>query len=88
MAGPGGVPGRVDAGTPVEGANLGTLIARVGVVSGWTRRMTGATAAFVIGTHESVVMPNGGQLFLGVNDRGLDDNQGAFEVKIVGARQR
>jgi len=88
MAGSGGVTGRSDAGTPVEGAPLGALIARVGGVTGWTARASGAAGAFLIGTQDSVVMPNGGQLFLGVNDRGLDDNQGSFEVKLIGIRER
>ena len=37
---------------------------------------------FGIGTQTSVPMPEAGQLFLGVNDDGLEDNQGEFRVEI------
>ena len=38
---------------------------------------------FAIGNQTSIVMPAAGQLFLGVNDDGVDDNVGEFRVEIT-----
>lgn len=69
-----------DTNAPVRTALQGALIGRVG----GTVRGRGAAAGtvFVIGSQTSVVMPAGGQLFLGINDSGLDDNSGQFSVQI------
>lgn len=69
-----------DTNAPVRNALQGALIGRVG----GTVRGRGASSGsvFVIGAQTSVVMPAGGQLFLGVNDSGLNDNSGQFSVQI------
>ena len=56
---------------PVPTATTGTLIGRVG-----------NGQPFAIGAQASVPMPAAGQLFLGVNDTHLDDNDGSFIVRI------
>jgi hypothetical protein len=56
---------------PVPSATTGTLIGRVG-----------NGQPFAIGSQERVQMPAAGQLFLGVNDTHLDDNDGAFQVRV------
>jgi hypothetical protein len=56
---------------PVPTATTGTLIGRVG-----------NGQPFAIGAQGSVPMPAAGQLFLGVNDTHLDDNDGSFMVRI------
>lgn len=58
---------------PVPAMAVGGLIGRVG---------TGA--AFPIGSNsQKIRMPANGRLFLGVNDDGVGDNSGAFNVTIV-----
>lgn len=49
----------------------GALIGRVG------------STPFAIGSLSTVVAPASGQLFLGVNDDGFSDNQGAFQVTVT-----
>jgi hypothetical protein len=60
-------------GLPMPSEPVGALIGRVGV----NGRM------FVIGAGtEDIEIPANGRLFLGVNDDGLNDNSGSFEVVI------
>ncbi len=66
-----GAPGERLADNPVPSATTGTLIGRVG-----------NGQPFAIGSQTSVQMPAAGQLFLGVNDTHLDDNDGSFQVRI------
>ena len=63
--------GRKATGAPLPTELAGALIARIG---------TGQP--FAIGNLPTVTMPAAGQLFLGVNDDGFDDNQGEFRVDI------
>jgi len=60
-----------NADNPMPGVPTGTLIARIG-----------NSAPFLIGTQTQFQAPAAGQLFLGVNDSHLPDNQGAFQVQI------
>jgi len=72
-ANPGGVSNNAVApGAPVAGGVAGALIGRVG-----------NSAAFVIGSQGRVQMPAAGQLFLGVNDGNLQDNDGSFHVQVA-----
>jgi hypothetical protein len=75
LAGPDGVPVPVLSNRrryPLPTAGVGALIGRIG-----------DGAPFVIGNNtQPIVMPVAGQLALGVNDDGLDDNSGAFTVRI------
>jgi len=66
--------GRHTPGAPIPGALAGALIGKIG---------TGQP--FAIGNQTTVPMPAAGQLFLGVNDDALQDNQGEFRVDIGGA---
>ena len=43
---------------------------------------------FAIGSGVSVPMPAAGQLFLGINDDGMDDNQGEYRVDITRTSRR
>jgi hypothetical protein len=58
-------------GAPLPQNYAGALIARVG-----------NSAPFPIGDQTSVTMPANGQLFLGINDDHVSDNQGGFRVNI------
>jgi hypothetical protein len=70
--------GRKATGAPLPTALAGALIGRIG-----------NGQAFAIGNQTTVQMPAAGQLFLGVNDDGFDDNQGEFWVDITrGAARR
>jgi hypothetical protein len=70
--------GRRATGAPLPTELAGALIARIG---------TGQP--FAIGNLPTVTMPAAGQLFLGVNDDGFEDNQGEFRVDIKrGASRR
>jgi hypothetical protein len=72
-AGPNGVnTGARAPDAPVPTAPAGALIGRVG-----------NGTAFAIGTQNRVQMPDSGQLFLGVNDGHLQDNEGAFQVQVA-----
>lgn len=62
---------RLAQNAPFPTSYAGALIARVG-----------NGAVFPIGTGTSVTMPANGQLFLGINDDNVGDNQGAFRVEI------
>ena len=66
-----GGSGQQVGGNPVPNATTGTLIGRVG-----------NGQAFAIGSQTRVQMPAAGQLFLGVNDTHLDDNDGSFQVRV------
>ena len=57
----------------------GTLIGRIGG-SGFRSN----SALFPIGNQTQIQAPASGQLFLGINDSVLQDNQGAFVVEIQG----
>ncbi|MGE3839968.1 MAG: hypothetical protein AB7I50_00125 [Vicinamibacterales bacterium] len=59
-------------GAPLPGLLAGALVGRIG---------TGQP--FGIGNQSSVSMPAAGELFLGVNDDELSDNQGSFSVRIT-----
>lgn len=63
---------RLAPGAPLPRAFAGALIARIGQNG----------QPFAIGNQASVPMPETGQLFLGVNDDNLSDNQGEFRVEI------
>jgi hypothetical protein len=69
--------GRRATGAPLPTALAGALIARIG-----------NGQAFAIGNQTTVTMPAAGQLFLGVNDDGFDDNQGEFRVDIQRSASR
>ena len=63
--------GRMSANAPLPQVPAGALIARVG-----------DGAPFVINAGSMVTMPATGQLFLGVNDDHVADNQGGFRATI------
>ena len=56
---------------PLPRSLAGALIGRIG-----------NSKPFGIGSQPSVTMPAAGQLFLGINDDSLADNQGDFEVQV------
>jgi hypothetical protein len=60
-----------NAGNPIPTAPTGALIGRIG-----------NGQPFLIGTQNRVQVPAAGQLFLGVNDSYLQDNEGEFRVEI------
>jgi hypothetical protein len=62
---------RYATNSPLPRAFAGALIARIG-----------NGAPFPIGNQTSVTMPSAGQLFLGINDDGFEDNAGEFRVEI------
>lgn len=62
---------------PLPNALAGALVGRIG-----------NGQAFAIGNQATVPMPAAGQLFLGVNDDKLDDNQGEFRVDIQRTNRR
>lgn len=70
--------GRKAANAPLPNVLAGALIGRIGTNG----------QPFAIGSGVSVPMPAAGQLFLGVNDDGLDDNRGEFRVEMVRTNQR
>jgi len=69
--------GRKVASAPVPDAAAGALVARVG-----------NSAAFPIGEHGTVTMPANGQLFLGINDDHVGDNQGGYRVTVQRTNSR
>jgi len=69
--------GRKATNAPLPNALAGALIGRIGTNG----------QPFAIGSGVSVPMPAAGQLFLGVNDDGYEDNQGEFRVDITRARR-
>lgn len=64
--------GRYAAGSPLPGALAGALIGRID-----------NGQPFGIGNQTSIPAPAAGQLFLGINDDNLSDNQGGFRVDIT-----
>ena len=64
--------GRKATNAPLPNVLAGALIGRIGANG----------QPFAIGSGVSVPMPAAGQLFLGVNDDGFEDNQGEFRVDI------
>lgn len=68
----GATSGRMATGAPMPNALAGALIGRIG-----------NGAPFGIGNQTTLVAPAAGQLFLGVNDRDLNDNTGEFRVEIT-----
>lgn len=76
---PGGNPGMFDRQGPLPTTPTGALIGRIG---GFGARGGGGTP-FLIGTQNMVVMPANGQLFLGINDRVLNDNSGTYQVQVT-----
>jgi len=78
LAGPAGSrSGRLAQSAPLPQALAGALIARIG-----------NGRPFPIGDQTSVPMPESGQLFLGINDDDLNDNQGGFRVNVQRASRR
>jgi len=63
--------GETNQGNPMPAVPTGALIGRIG-----------NGAPFLIGTQTRVTAPAAGQLFLGINDSYLGDNQGSFQVQI------
>ena len=63
--------GQNDPGSPMPQAFSGALIGRIG-----------NGRPFGIGTQTQIEMPESGQLFLGINDSVLTDNDGAFQVEV------
>jgi hypothetical protein len=61
---------RYATNSPLPRNFAGALIGRVG------------TTVFPIGNQTTVTMPASGQLFLGINDDGFEDNVGEFRVEI------
>jgi hypothetical protein len=64
-------------GAPLPRNFAGALIARVG-----------NGEPFPIGDQTQVTMPADGQLFLGINDDNVSDNQGGFRVNVQRTRRR
>jgi len=62
---------RFDAGAPLPRTLAGALIGRIG-----------NGQPFGIGTSATIQAPANGQLFLGINDSNVSDNDGAFQVSI------
>jgi hypothetical protein len=70
--------GRKAANAPLPNALAGALIGRIGPNG----------QPFAIGSGVTIRMPGDGQLFLGINDDGFDDNRGEFRVDISRANAR
>ena len=70
--------GRKATSSPLPQVLAGALIGRIGANG----------QPFPIGTGVPVTMPTAGQLFLGINDDGFDDNQGEFRVDITRQNRR
>lgn len=68
---------RLAPGAPMPRIFAGALIGRIGQNG----------QPFAIGNQTTVTMPETGQLFLGVNDDNLADNQGEFRVEIQRTNQ-
>jgi len=65
--------GRKASGAPLPQVLAGALIGRIGATG----------QPFPIGTGVPITVPAAGQLFLGINDDGFDDNQGEFRVDVT-----
>jgi len=73
VAGPAGARSqRTAANAPLPGSLVGALIGRIGANG----------RPFGIGDQTSVPMPAAGELYLGINDDHVADNQGEFRVEI------
>jgi hypothetical protein len=70
--------GRKAPNAPLPSALAGALIGRIGA----------SGQPFAIGSGVTIKMPADGQLFLGVNDDGFDDNRGEFRVDLGRTNQR
>jgi hypothetical protein len=70
--------GRKAPNAPLPNVLAGALIGRIGANG----------QPFAIGSGVTIKMPADGQLFLGVNDDGFDDNRGEFRVDIGRANTR
>jgi hypothetical protein len=70
--------GRRAVNAPLPNELAGALVAKIGANG----------QPFAIGNQASVQMPAAGQLFLGVNDDGPDDNRGEFRVEITRSGRR
>ena len=68
--------GRYAANAPLPRALAGALIGRIG-----------NGQPFGIGNQTTIQAPSAGQLFLGINDDNLADNQGGFRVEITRSGQ-
>lgn len=58
------------------------------ILAGGLLGRIGNSAPFAIGDQTSIPMPASGQLFLGINDDSLGDNNGEFRVEITRGQQR
>ena len=70
--------GRKAANAPMPNVLAGALIGRIGT----------SGEPFAIGSGVSLAMPESGQLFLGINDDGFEDNQGEIRVDIGRSTRR
>lgn len=70
--------GRKATGSPLPTVLAGALIGRIGANG----------QPFAIGSGVPVKMPAAGQLFLGINDDGFDDNQGELRVDVTRQSRR
>lgn len=70
--------GRKAANAPLPNVLAGALIGRIGTTG----------QPFAIGSGVPVTMPAAGQLFLGVNDDGFEDNQGELRVDVTRQSRR
>ena len=70
--------GRKATNAPLPNVPAGALIGRIGANG----------QPFGVGSGVNVPMPAAGQLFLGVNDDGFEDNQGEFRVDIARTNRR
>jgi hypothetical protein len=69
----GAYTGRRANGAPLPDQLVGAFIGRVGPRG----------TPFGIGDQDSLIMPASGELFLGINDDEVSDNQGAFTVRVT-----
>ena len=70
--------GRKATNAALPNVLAGALIGRIGTNG----------QPFAIGSGVSITMPAAGQLFLGINDDGFDDNQGELRVDVVRTGRR
>lgn len=70
--------GRKATNSPLPNVLAGALIGRIGTNG----------QAFPIGSGVSIPMPAAGQLFLGINDDGFEDNQGEIRVDVTRTNRR
>ena len=69
--------GRYAANSPLPRSFAGALIGRIG-----------NGTPFAIGNQGTITMPAAGQLFLGINDDGFEDNVGEFRVELTRVSRR